>query len=133
MTSSNGQVMASGDHGSSSTVPVISAISEPGLRNDTPAHTPSPPRPAPKDMREPLAQPPLHAARRHQDQLLGERVGQRVGQQGTAARRPADRCARHGGDEAPSRATIERRTDVSCAAGNEHAQCQPRAPPQPPT
>ena len=33
-------------------------------------------------MREPLAQPPLHAARRHQDQLLGERVGQRVGQQG---------------------------------------------------
>ena len=38
----------SGDHGSSSAVPVISAISEPGLRNATPAHTPSPPRPQPR-------------------------------------------------------------------------------------
>ena len=48
MTSSSGQAMASGDHGSSSTVPVsISAINEPGLRNATPAHTPSPPRPRP--------------------------------------------------------------------------------------
>jgi len=36
----------------------------------------------PDDMREPLAEPPLDAARRHQHQLLGERVGQRVGQQG---------------------------------------------------
>ena len=34
MTSSSGHVMASGAQGSSSTVPVISAISEPGLRND---------------------------------------------------------------------------------------------------
>ncbi len=83
MTSNSGHVMASGDHGSSSTVPVTSAISEAGLRNETPAHTPSPPRPAPEDVRKPLAQPPLHAARRHQDQLFGERVGQRVGQQGT--------------------------------------------------
>ena len=33
-------------------------------------------------MREPLAEPALHAARRHQYQLLGERVGQRVGQHG---------------------------------------------------
>ena len=48
MTSSSGHVMASGDQGSSSTVPVISAISEPGLRNDTPAHTPSPRRPRPR-------------------------------------------------------------------------------------
>ena len=43
ITSSSGHVIASGDHGSSSTVPVTSAISEPGLRNATPAHTPSPP------------------------------------------------------------------------------------------
>ena len=35
MASSNGQVNDSGDHGSSSTVPVISAISEPGERKLT--------------------------------------------------------------------------------------------------
>ena len=34
--------MASGDQGSSSTVPVISAINDAGLRNETPAQTPSP-------------------------------------------------------------------------------------------
>ncbi len=34
---------------------------------------------AAEDVRQPLAQPPLHAARRDQHQLLGERVGQRVG------------------------------------------------------
>jgi hypothetical protein len=33
-------------------------------------------------MRKPLAQPPLDAAGRHQHQFLGERVGQRAGQQG---------------------------------------------------
>ena len=33
-------------------------------------------------MRQPLTQPAFHAARRHQHQFLGERVGQRVGQQG---------------------------------------------------
>ena len=36
--------------------------------------------PAPENMRQPLAQPALHAARRHQHQVLGERVRQRVGQ-----------------------------------------------------
>ena len=82
MTSSSGHVMASGDQGSSSTVPVISAINEPGLRNDNArAHTVAAAA-APEDMREPLAEPPLDAARRHQHQFLGERVGQRVGQQG---------------------------------------------------
>ena len=40
--------MASGDHGSSSAVPVISAISECGLRNATPAQTPSAPSPRPR-------------------------------------------------------------------------------------
>ena len=38
MASSSGQVVASGDQRSSSTVPVISAISEAGDRKDTPAH-----------------------------------------------------------------------------------------------
>ena len=41
MTSSSGHVNASGDQGSSSTVRVISAINDAGLRNATPAHTPS--------------------------------------------------------------------------------------------
>ena len=48
ITSSSGHTMASGDHGSSSTVPVISAISERGLRNATPAQTPSAPSPRPR-------------------------------------------------------------------------------------
>ena len=73
--------MASGDHGSSSTVPVISAINEPGLRNDDARAHPVTAAAGAQDMRQPLAQPPLDAARRHQDELLGERVGQRVGQQ----------------------------------------------------
>ena len=34
-------------------------------------------------MGEPLAQPPLHAARGDQHQFLGERVGQGIGQQRT--------------------------------------------------
>jgi hypothetical protein len=32
-------------------------------------------------VREPLAQPAFHAARRHQHELLGERIGKRIGQQ----------------------------------------------------
>ena len=48
ITSSSGQTIASGDHGSSSAVPVISAISECGLRNATPAQTPSAPLPRPR-------------------------------------------------------------------------------------
>jgi hypothetical integral membrane protein (TIGR02206 family) len=44
MTSSSGHVIASGDQGSSSTVPVISAINDCGLRNATPAHTQAPSR-----------------------------------------------------------------------------------------
>ena len=43
-----------------------------------------------------------------QNQFLGERVGP----QGAEARRLADRCARHGGDEAPSRATTDGRGDA---------------------
>ena len=41
ITSSSGHVMASGDHGSDSVVPVSSAISDRGDRIDTPAQTPS--------------------------------------------------------------------------------------------
>ena len=41
MTASSGQVMTSGDHGSSSRVPVISAMREAGERKATAAHTPS--------------------------------------------------------------------------------------------
>ena len=48
ITSSSGQTMASGAHGSSSAVPVISAISECGFLNSTPAHTPSAPEPRPR-------------------------------------------------------------------------------------
>ena len=53
MTSSSGHVMASGDHGSSSRVPVISEINEAGERNTTPAHTPSlrPSSPVPRPNR----------------------------------------------------------------------------------
>ena len=40
--------MVSGAHGSSSVVPVISAISECGFLNSTPAHTPSAPAPRPR-------------------------------------------------------------------------------------
>ena len=47
ITSSSGQASASGAHGSSSRVPVISATSDPGERNATAAHTPSPSGPAP--------------------------------------------------------------------------------------
>lgn len=47
ITSRSGQVIASGDHGSSSRVPVISAIKDPGDRNETPAQTPSPRDPRP--------------------------------------------------------------------------------------
>ncbi len=47
-TSSSGQVIASGDHGSSSAVPVISAMSEAGERNAMPAQTPSAPSPRPR-------------------------------------------------------------------------------------
>ena len=50
-----------------------------------PAQTPSAAVAAAEDVRQPLAQPPLHAARRDQHQLLGERVGQRIGQQCTEA------------------------------------------------
>ena len=38
---------------------------------------------APEHMGQSLAQPPLHAARRHQHQFLGERVGQGIGQHRT--------------------------------------------------
>ena len=38
MASRSGQVIASGDQRSSSTVPVVSAISEAGERKDTPVH-----------------------------------------------------------------------------------------------
>ena len=81
ITSSSGHVIASGDQGSSSAVPVISAISECGLRNAMPAQTPSAAVAAAEDVRQPLAQPSLDAARRHQHEFLGEWVGQRIGQQ----------------------------------------------------
>ena len=48
ITSSSGHVMASGDHGSDSVVPVSSAINDRGDRIDTPAQTPSAPSPRPR-------------------------------------------------------------------------------------
>ena len=78
MTSSSGHTIASGDQGSSSTVPRISAISDRGLRNDDPGADAVAGAAAAEDMREPLAEPPLHAALGHEDQLFGERIGQRV-------------------------------------------------------
>ena len=41
--------------------------------------------PAAEDVRQPLAQPPLDALGRDDDELLGEGVGQRIGEQGTEA------------------------------------------------
>ncbi len=63
---------------------------------------------AAEHMGEPLAQPPLHAARRHQHQFLGERVGQRIGQQLRRGRRRAGRCGQHGGGEASSTVRLRR-------------------------
>ena len=45
------------------------------------AHPIAPPIPRPEPIRHPLREPPLHAARRHGDDLRRERIGQRVGQQ----------------------------------------------------
>ena len=46
-----------------------------------PAQTPSLPGPAAEDVRQPLAQPPLDALGGDDDELLGEWVGQRIGEQ----------------------------------------------------
>ncbi len=64
-------------------MPVISAISDAGERNDTPAQTPSAPIASSEHVGEPLAQPALHAPCGDQHQFLGERVGQGIGQQRT--------------------------------------------------
>ncbi len=50
-----------------------------------PAQTPSWPVAAAEDVRQPLAQPALDALGRDDDELLGERVGQRIGEQGAEA------------------------------------------------
>ena len=50
-----------------------------------PAHTPSCAVAAAEDVRQPLAQPALDALGGDDDQFLGERVGQGVGQQGAEA------------------------------------------------
>ena len=50
---------------------------------DVRAHPIAPPVPRPEPIRHPLRQPPLHAARRHGDDLRRERIGQRIGQQRT--------------------------------------------------
>ena len=100
MVSISGHVMASGDHGSSSTVPVISAINEPGLRNDDPSAYAVAVTAGAQDVRQPLAQPPFDAAGRHQDEFLGERVGQWVGQQ----------CAQPVGQQVGALGTV----DVKC-------------------
>ena len=81
MTSSSGQTSRSGSHGSSRSRPASSATSDRGLRNRTPAQTPSPPGPGAETVREPLGEPALHAPGRHHDDLLGEGVGQRIGEQ----------------------------------------------------
>ena len=82
-------VIASGDHGSSSTVPVISAISEPGLRNATPAQTPSPSRRRPGHVtaagsataRRPAGTTRAlrRTGRQRVDQQCAEPVGQQIG------------------------------------------------------
>ena len=98
MTSSSGHTSRSGSQGSSRSLPSSSATSECGLRKRTPAHTPSPPRaPTPMPVGEPLGQPALHAARRHDHQLLGERV-RRAGRRAAPPARPrAGRSARRDG------------------------------------
>ena len=50
-----------------------------GSRRSRTPHRPAHPRPEP--IRHPLREPPLHAARRHGNDLRRERVGQRVGQE----------------------------------------------------
>lgn len=76
---SGGQTSASGDQGSSSSVPVSSAIRARGLRNCTAAHTWPAPAPA-----------------------LGQRDPGRVRPAAGRARRRACRSARPGADEMPS-------------------------------
>ena len=89
---SSGQASASGAHGSSSRVPVISATSERGVRKSTPAQTPSPrPAPAAEPVREPLGEPALDAPGGHHHDLAsanGSGSGTRAGRR---ARRPARR------------------------------------------
>ena len=64
-----------GPTGRRARVPSSSATSDRGLRNRTPAQTPSPaPGAAPSRWREPLGQPALDALGGHHHDLLGERV-----------------------------------------------------------
>ena len=85
MTSSSGQTMASGDQGSSSSVPVISAISECGLRNAMPAQTPSAPVPRPRtwDSRWLSQRSTPRAGTRTSS--IGERVVEGLGEEGAEA------------------------------------------------
>ena len=85
MTSSSGQTSASGCHGSSSSVPVISAISECGLRKEMPAQTPSCPVPRPRMWDSRWLSHRSTPFGRNDDELLGERVRQRIGEQGAEA------------------------------------------------
>ena len=85
ITSSSGQTMTSGAHGSSSAVPVISAISECGVAElDARAH-PVGARAAAKHVGEPLAQPPLDRRGRTPGPAPGERVGRAVATAGPEA------------------------------------------------
>lgn len=107
MAPSSGQVIASGDQRSSSTVPVISAISEAGDRKDTPAQTPSAPSPPKRTWESRWLS--------HRSMLCADTStssSAKASGRGLASSlpRPSARrwCARHGKDEAPSWAAIER-------------------------
>ena len=78
MTSSSGQTIRSGSQASSRSLPSSIATSECGLRNRTPAHTPSPPRaPTPSRCESRCVSQRSTPRRGHDDELLGERVVER--------------------------------------------------------
>ena len=85
MTSSSGQTIASGDHGSSSVGAADLGDQRPrAAEGDAGAH-PVLTGAATEDMGQPLAQPSLDAVGGDEDEFLGEGVRQRIGEQGTEA------------------------------------------------
>ena len=85
MTSSSGQTIASGDHGSSSIGAGDLGDQRPRVAERDAGADAVLAVAAAEDVGQPLAQPALDALGGDDDEFLGEGVGQRIGQQGTEA------------------------------------------------
>ena len=85
MTSSSGQTRLSGCHGSSSVGSGDLGDERARVAERDAGADAVLPAPAAEDVRQPLAQPPLDALRRDDDELFGEGIVKRVGEEGTEA------------------------------------------------